>query len=375
MRTRIARLAKSKALLVGLVAAVILAVAGTIIGYATLNKDVTLTLDGETRTVSTMQGTVADVLDDEGIEVTDKDVVLPGLDEKVTDGTRISVKFGRPLDLTVDGDLKTYWVNSTDVNSALAEIGLRFRGADLSASRSASIGRDGLALEVATPKKLTVHFAGDKPITRTVAALTVADALKELELKVDDDDLVKPAADAELGDGDKIVVTKVRVETRKVSDEEIAFETVERSDAAMFDDESEILKDGRHGLRDVTYRLVFRNGELHKRTVVTAAVTRKPVDKVVKVGTKKRPVETNYAPGNSVWDRLAQCESGGNWATNTGNGYYGGLQFSASTWRAVGGTGLPHQHSREEQIKRGQILQQRAGWGQWPHCSAKLGLR
>ena len=81
------------------------------------------------------------------------------------------------------------------------------------------------------------------------------------------------------------------------------------------------------------------------------------------------------AASDATWDALAQCESGGNWSINTGNGYYGGLQFSASTWRSVGGTGLPHQHSREEQIKRGQILQARAGWGQWPHCSAQLGLR
>lgn len=77
----------------------------------------------------------------------------------------------------------------------------------------------------------------------------------------------------------------------------------------------------------------------------------------------------------SVWDRLAACESGGRWNINTGNGYYGGLQFSAATWRAVGGSGLPHQASREEQINRGQILQARSGWGQWPACSAKLGLR
>lgn len=79
--------------------------------------------------------------------------------------------------------------------------------------------------------------------------------------------------------------------------------------------------------------------------------------------------------GGSVWDRLAGCESGGNWSINTGNGYYGGLQFSLATWRAVGGTGYPHQHSREEQIKRGQILQARSGWGQWPACTLKLGLR
>lgn len=76
-----------------------------------------------------------------------------------------------------------------------------------------------------------------------------------------------------------------------------------------------------------------------------------------------------------IWDRLAACESGGNWSINTGNGYYGGLQFSQSTWNAVGGNGSPHNASRAEQIKRGKILQQQSGWGQWPACSAKLGLR
>lgn len=76
----------------------------------------------------------------------------------------------------------------------------------------------------------------------------------------------------------------------------------------------------------------------------------------------------------SVWDRLAQCESGGNWAINTGNGYYGGLQFTLSSWQAVGGSGYPNQASREEQIHRGQILQSRQGWGAWPYCAHKLGL-
>lgn len=73
-------------------------------------------------------------------------------------------------------------------------------------------------------------------------------------------------------------------------------------------------------------------------------------------------------PNEARWDRVAQCESGGNWSINTGNGYYGGLQFLPSTWRAVGGTGLPHQHSKAEQIRRAEILKARAGLGQWPVC-------
>lgn len=68
------------------------------------------------------------------------------------------------------------------------------------------------------------------------------------------------------------------------------------------------------------------------------------------------------------WAGVAQCESGGNWAINTGNGYYGGLQFLLSTWRVVGGRGYPHQNSAGEQAYRAEILRQRAGLGQWPVC-------
>ena len=76
-----------------------------------------------------------------------------------------------------------------------------------------------------------------------------------------------------------------------------------------------------------------------------------------------------------IFDRLAQCESGGNWAAATGNGFLGGLQFLPSTWRANGGVGLPNQASRAEQIRIAQIVQARYGWGQWPACSRALGLR
>ncbi len=75
-----------------------------------------------------------------------------------------------------------------------------------------------------------------------------------------------------------------------------------------------------------------------------------------------------------VWDRLAQCESGGNWSLNTGNGYYGGLQFSLTTWQRLGGSGYPNEASKSEQIARGQLLQTRSGWGAWPACANKLGL-
>jgi len=88
------------------------------------------------------------------------------------------------------------------------------------------------------------------------------------------------------------------------------------------------------------------------------------------------PAPAQVAPaGGSVWDQIAACESGGNWAINTGNGYYGGLQFTLSSWRAVGGSGLPSDASRAEQIARAETLQARQGWGAWPVCAARAGLR
>ncbi|MEV4340667.1 transglycosylase family protein [Streptomyces sp. NPDC049590] len=82
------------------------------------------------------------------------------------------------------------------------------------------------------------------------------------------------------------------------------------------------------------------------------------------------------AADNGVWDRIARCESGGNWHINTGNGYYGGLQFSAGTWRAYGGTAYAptaDQASRSAQIAVATRVQQAQGWGAWPVCSARAG--
>ncbi|HET9876681.1 MAG TPA: transglycosylase family protein [Mycobacterium sp.] len=71
------------------------------------------------------------------------------------------------------------------------------------------------------------------------------------------------------------------------------------------------------------------------------------------------------------WDAIAACESGGNWSTNTGNGYYGGLQFTPSTWRAHGGSGLPHTASRAEQIRVAENVLRTQGLGAWPSCGRR----
>lgn len=112
--------------------------------------------------------------------------------------------------------------------------------------------------------------------------------------------------------------------------------------------------------------------DISKENKIVVASSNRQRAKNTEQETKTYPVE--IVSNEAVWDKLAGCESGGNWHINTSNGYYGGVQFSLSTWQSVGGTGLPSDVSREEQITRAKILQQRSGWGQWPACARQLGL-
>jgi uncharacterized protein YabE (DUF348 family) len=352
-----------------MIAAVTLAVAATGIGYAAMNKTVTLVVDGRPTEVSTLGGTVHDALDSAGISLGAHDVVAPGPASPIHDGTQIAVSFGRPLDVNVDGHRTRYWVTATDVAAALDQIGLRVGNADLSASRGATISRDGMRLSVVTPKTLTVRIGGQKPGRRTITALTVHQALAAMHIKLGRFDKVRPGLGATLHDGDRLVVTRIRKVTR-AGNEPIAYATIKRPDSSMYSDQSTTLRAGRPGSKYVVYRLTFVNGTVQARQVLRSTVLSNPVAAILQVGTMTRPT-ANYATGDSVWDKIAQCESGGNWAANTGNGYYGGLQFTLSTWHAYGGVGYPNEASRETQIAIAtKVRDASGGYGAWPVCGA-----
>jgi resuscitation-promoting factor RpfA len=116
----------------------------------------------------------------------------------------------------------------------------------------------------------------------------------------------------------------------------------------------------------MTSRSDSRKGRSLLRLAVAGAVA---------VGASFAVAGTANAAPDSAWEKLAQCESGGNWKINTGNGYYGGLQFSPRTWRAFGGEGMPHRASKAEQIAVAERTLAAQGWSAWPSCSRKMGLR
>ena len=372
MTRTINRLGRNKTLLAGLVAAVVLALGATFVGYSAMAKTVTLSLDGQADQVTATGNTVGDVLAAQGIKVGPHDIVAPSLDQSISDGDRITVRFGKPLALNVDGKTTTYWVNATDVTGALAQIGRRFDGAALSASRGATISRSGMTLTVATPKDFTLRLGGKPAVHRRVAALTVEDLLRRLRVTYDANDVVTPKLGTILKAHDTVTLTRVRIVTKAVKGESVGYPTVTSTDSSMFSDQSTTKRAGVDGLRNVTYQLRYENGVLVRRRILQQTVLRAPISELLTVGTKARPVVTNYASGGTAWDRIAQCESGGNWAANTGNGYYGGLQFSLSTWQAYGGSGLPSDNSRAEQIRIAEKVRAASGgYGAWPVCGAR----
>ena len=109
-------------------------------------------------------------------------------------------------------------------------------------------------------------------------------------------------------------------------------------------------------------------------TIRTAARRGVTVAAISAAGIALSATGATAATDGATWDALAQCESGGNWAINTGNGYSGGLQFSPTTWAAYGGTGSAADASREQQIAVAEQVQAGQGWGAWPSCAAQLGL-
>lgn len=107
----------------------------------------------------------------------------------------------------------------------------------------------------------------------------------------------------------------------------------------------------------------------------TTTTTSPPPPAVKQTSTPRTTIEQVTRTTGDVWEALRQCESGGNYADNTGNGYYGAYQFSLGTWSGLGYSGLPSNAAPETQDEAAQKLQARSGWGQWPACSRQLGLR
>src|SRR5699024_1978661 len=129
------------------------------------------------------------------------------------------------------------------------------------------------------------------------------------------------------------------------------------------------------GTQDVTFTVAMVNGEETGRLPVSNTVVEPARDSVLRVGAKPG-TEVPEVSNGGTWDAISRCEAGGNWAINTGNGYYGGVQFDQGTWERNGGLRYAPRAdlaTREEQIAIAEVTRGRQGWGAWPVCSGRAG--
>ena len=372
---------------IGAQAAVLTALILGLVSFVGGGKTIAVAVDGQSQSVSTRAVTVADVLKDSQIELDSRDVISPALDAAIADGEAIEIKRNKSVQVNIDGVDRVVHTTGLTVADVLAQLDVDAKS-DIDQNASVELAALGTSIDISTPKAVNIKVDGKTKKLETTAP-TVSDVLIEAKIKLGKTDElnVKPAT--AITDGLDVKVT--RIETKKVTEtEKISHQTKTVKDAKALEGTKKVTTKGIDGEQTLTYTVTLRDGKEVAKDLESKAVTTEAIAEEISVGTKAKPKpakteakssnKTTKTPANvsGAWAALAKCESGGNWSINSGNGYYGGLQFSASSWRGAGGTkyaALPHQATPAQQIATAENLRKNGGWGHWPACSRKLGLR
>lgn len=373
------KLAQSSSAAFRLVLAALL-VALTGAGVVALNsrKTVMLNVDGTTVAVSTMKSRVIDIVEENGFTVGERDEVLPAAGHSVGDARTIVLRRSRPLQISLDGGQpRQVWTTASTVDEALSELSRSelsvaepsmADAAPAGGARGSRLPLRGMALPMVSAKTVQLDDGGNQRTMR-LAAPDVGALLAAAGAPLLQRDTVVPPASAPVTDGMHVVVTRIRVE--KVTERLPLAPTATRIDDPAMNMSRQVVEDpGSPGLQDVTFAVATVNGVVTGRLPIANTVLQPARDAVLRVGAKpgtEVPAVTNGAR----WDSIAACESGNNWAINTGNGYYGGVQFDQNTWVRHGGLRYADRAdlaTREEQIAIAEVTRARQGWGAWPVC-------
>lgn len=337
------------------------------------HKTVTLTVDGTEMTVATMKSHVIDVVTENGYDVGDRDDLYPAGDQPVRQSDAIVLRRSRPLQISMDGqNSREVWTTASTVDEALAELAMTDK-APVAASRGSRVPLGGMSLPVVSAKNVQINDGG---VVRPVrlAAPTIGDLLAAAGTPLQQSDAVVPPAWSPVVEGMAIAVSRVRIE--KVTARVPLPPNNKRVEDPTLNMSRQIVENpGTPGVQDVTFAVAKVNGSETGRLPVANVIITPAVDGVLRVGTKPG-TEVPPVTQGATWDALASCEAGGNWAINTGNGYFGGVQFDRSTWERNGGLRYAARAdlaTREEQIAIAEVTRARQGWGAWPVCSGRVG--
>jgi resuscitation-promoting factor RpfB len=281
----------------------------------------------------------------------------------------------RPLEVSMDGhESRQVWTTASTVDEALQQLSMA-DSAPAAASRSSRLPLAGMELPVVSPKSVHIDDGGVMA-DRHLAAPTVEALLAAAGAPLQQADKVVPAPMTPVTEGMTVVVTRIRMDkaTQRVplppAPQKIPDPTMNMSRQVVEDA-------GTPGEQDVTFAVSFVNGVETGRLPVANEVVTPSRPSVVRIGAKPGTEVPPVADG-ATWDALARCEAGGNWSTNTGNGFFGGVQFDQGTWARSGGLRYAPRAdlaTREEQIAIASVTQSHQGWGAWPVCSPRLGAR
>jgi resuscitation-promoting factor RpfB len=342
-----------------------------------MDKSITVTVDGQDRTVHTFARDVQSVLAAAGVANGPQDRVEPALATELVSGDQVIVNRARMLTLTEGGQTRSVWTTAASVDEALKGMGVDVAPIQMSLSPDTSIPMAGLNVQIEVTRAVTLVDGTGAPEDVSTNAGTVGGLLAEKGITLGPDDVAVPSSETALTDGLQIHLVRngegevVEVRTIDPPVEEIEDPELPRG-------QKQVVEPGKPGEQTAVMRVYVQNGQEVRREQIRGGASTPPEPRVVKVGTNDEQPPAPVIGDGAVWDKLAKCEAGGNWAINTGNGYYGGVQFDASTWRAYGGTQyapLPHQATREQQIATAEkVRDDRGGYGAWPACARKLGL-
>jgi resuscitation-promoting factor RpfB len=341
-----------------------------------VHKDVTIDVDGHLVKLSTMTGSVRAALAQAGYTPSDHDAVTPSADASISDGQTITLQRARQVQLTVDGQSRMAWTTGATVAQAMAQLHLP---ADDYVAQGSSyrLPMAGAALTVFSPHSVTVADGGTVPANMRLAAPNVGAALAAAGLPLVQNDTVEPVASTPLSDGMHITITRNRTvnQTMQVP---LPPQNQVVMDSTMNQDREVQVQPGVPGLQNATYAVTMVNGHEVGRRQIGSEVITPARPGIMHKGTKPGTSVPVFGNDGQIWDAIASCESHQNWHDNTGNGYYGGIQFDQNTWDRQGGLRFaprPDLATRDEQIAVGEVTKARQGWGAWPACTERLGLR
>ena len=264
------------AVLAGLVAAPLV--------WTTVDKDVHLSVDGKTTTVSTTASNVGQVLRAQNYAITSHDLVAPAAGAPVKDGMKVVLRHGRLLRLDIDGRKTSVWTTAATVQEALSQLG--YSTADfVSVSRSRRLPLSPTDLAIRTPRVVTVVHDGKRERVSTTDA-TVAQLLADIDVTVHAKDKVSAQPASALADGQVITVQRVGEKT-EVQTVAVDFTVKRKADDSLAAGKTKVMTKGRKGSLKVTYSVVYVDGKAAARTKLSSTTMSRPRTEVLAVGTKQ----------------------------------------------------------------------------------------